>query len=45
MSRPDILASAALDTDHVNPIHFFYLDIVGDVVRVNSSGANGDGRI
>jgi hypothetical protein len=40
MSRPDILASAALDTDHVNPIHFFYLDIVGDVVRVNSSGAD-----
>ena len=40
MSRPDATASAALDTDYIKPIWFVYLDVLGDVLRANSSGAD-----
>jgi hypothetical protein len=38
VSRPDATAAAALDGDHIRPVWFGYLDIVGDPVRVNTSG-------
>lgn len=40
MSRPDATASAALDTDYIKPVFFIYLDVLGDVLRANSSGAD-----
>jgi hypothetical protein len=40
MSRPDAAASAALDAAHIKPIFFVYLDVLGDVLRANSSGAD-----
>lgn len=38
MSRPDALASAALDEAFIRPGFFAFLDIVGDPVRVNTLG-------
>ena len=40
MSRPDAAASAALDSDFIKPVWFVYLDVLGDVLRANSSGAD-----
>lgn len=37
MPRPDATASAALD-NNIFPIHFCFLDIVGDPTRANTSG-------
>lgn len=38
MSRPDATASAALDADVIRPVFFGFLDILGEPVRVNTSG-------
>lgn len=38
MSRPDALASAALDESFIRPGFFAFLDIDGDPVRVNTLG-------
>ncbi len=38
MSLPDGTASAALDARQIKPVHFAFLDFVGDPVRANSSG-------
>lgn len=40
MSLPDPSASAALGAMVIKPVFFVYLDIVGGVVRCNTSGAN-----
>lgn len=40
MSRPDSTASAALDASRIRPVWFGYIDIVGDPVRANTSGAD-----
>lgn len=40
MSRPDATAAAALDARVIKPIFIGYLDIVGDPVRANTSGAD-----
>ena len=39
MSLPDALASAVLDDAVIKPVWFIYMDIVGDPLRGNSSGA------
>lgn len=38
MSLPDSTAAAALEAEVIKPVFFAWLDIVGDVVRANSSG-------
>lgn len=38
MSRPDPIASAALDARVIRPVFFAYLDILGDPLRANTSG-------
>lgn len=40
MSLPDATAAAAMDGDVVKPVWFVFLDIVGNPVRANSSGAD-----
>lgn len=39
MSRPDASASAALGAQVIRPVFLCYLDILGDPVRANTSGA------
>lgn len=39
MSLPDATAAAAIDSANIKPIWLVYLDILGDPVRANSSGA------
>lgn len=39
MSRMDSTAAAALEQDVIRPVFFVYLDIVGDPLRANTSGA------
>lgn len=38
MSRPDPVASAALDADWIRPGFFVFLDIAGEPIRVNTLG-------
>ena len=40
MSLPDAAHSAALDGEVIKPVWFAWLDIVGDPVRANTSGAD-----
>lgn len=40
MSLPDIAHSAALDAEIIKPVFFAWLDILGDPVRANTSGAD-----
>ena len=40
MSFPDAQHSAALDAEVIMPVWFAWLDILGDPVRANTSGAN-----
>lgn len=40
MSLPDATHSAALDAAFIKPVWFAWLDILGDPVRANTSGAN-----
>lgn len=40
MSLPDATASAALSADIIKPIFFAWLNILGDPVRANTSGAD-----
>lgn len=40
MGHLDATASAALDAEVVLPVHFIFLDIVGDPLRANTSGRN-----
>lgn len=40
MSLPDATAAAAMDGDVVKPVWFVFLDILGEPVRANSSGAD-----
>lgn len=40
MSLPDASHSAALDEEVIRPVWFAFLDILGDPVHANSSGAN-----
>jgi len=40
VSLPDPVHSAALDAAHIKPVWFAWLDITGDPVRANTSGAN-----
>lgn len=40
MSHPDATAIAALSADVIKPVFFAWLDILGDPVRANTSGAD-----
>ncbi|MXP42994.1 hypothetical protein [Allopontixanthobacter sediminis] len=40
MSLPDSVHSAALDAEIIKPVFFAWLDILGDPVRANTSGAD-----
>ena len=40
MSRPDSTAAAAIDGAVIRPVFFAYLDILGDPLRANTSGAS-----
>lgn len=40
MSLPDPAHAAALSASHIKPVFFAWLDLVGDPVRANTSGAN-----
>jgi hypothetical protein len=40
VSLPDPTASAALSADVIRPVYFVWLDIVGDPLRSNTSGAD-----
>jgi hypothetical protein len=40
VTLPDATHSAALDAEFIKPIWFGFLDILGDPVRANTSGAN-----
>lgn len=40
MSLPDATHSAALDAEVIRPVFFVWLDLLGDPVRANTSGAN-----